>query len=100
MTEKSQKVDFVKKLEQEARDYIWSGKQPAYLSRRAGVFILFKPNEDSLMKFAYVCPSCGHEEHGEQEFKKPYTLNCSSCGFEIFKQEKIKGARKKRKKKS
>lgn len=98
MAEKKE-LDFVIKLEQEAREYIWSGNQPTYMSRRKDTFVLFKPTPESLMKFAYLCPKCGNEGHGEKEFKKPYTLNCSACGFEIFKQEKIKGARKKRKKK-
>ena len=76
---------------------IESGQQLAYLSRKIDTFILFKRNEEDLMKFAYKCPECGKAESGKREFKKPYTLNCSACSHEVFKQEKVskKGVKKK-----
>jgi DNA-directed RNA polymerase subunit RPC12/RpoP len=92
--------DFLlKSLEQKAQDIVESGGSLAYLSRQIGVFILFKETEDGPMHVAYKCPECGHEEKSEMELKRPYTVNCSKCNHLIFKQEKVKGKRKPRKKK-
>lgn len=84
----------VKELEEEAKDYIWSGNTADYMCRKAGTFVLFKKDKDSLMKYAYVCPECGNEDSGKNEFEKPYALKCSKCDNLIFKQEKIKGKNK------
>ncbi len=98
MAEKKGKGKSVKKLEKEARDYIWNDNSPNYLCRRENIFVLFRKNEGNKMKYAYLCPECGHEDSGKDEFKKPYTLVCSECDHLIFKQEKVKGKKKAKKK--
>ena len=89
----------MKELEKKAQDIIESGGHFDYLSRLIGTFIMFKEAPDSPMSVAYKCPQCGHEETAVLELSKPYTLVCSKCDFLIFKQEKVKGKRKPRKKK-
>ena len=88
-------------LEKEAEDFILGGGQftDGYLCRGMGKYILFKKTAESLMKYAYVCPNCGIESGGEENMEKPYTIICTGCQTEIFKQEKVKGKRKGRKKK-
>jgi DNA-directed RNA polymerase subunit RPC12/RpoP len=90
----------LEELEKKAQDIIESGGQFEYLSRQVNKFIMFKENSGDVMSVAYRCPQCSHEEQSDLELSKPYTLVCSSCGFLIFKQEKVKGKRKPRKKKT
>ena len=86
-------------LTTEVRNHFESEGALAYLSRKGGIYILFKDREDSPMHFAYICQECGHEEAGESdEFKKPYTLKCSECGIIVYKQEKVKKGGGRRKK--
>jgi DNA-directed RNA polymerase subunit RPC12/RpoP len=88
-------------LEQEAQDFMGEGGQftSGYLSRGIGKYILFKKSAESLMKYGYKCPDCGHAGGGEIDMEKPYTITCEKCETEVFKQQKVKGKRKKRKKK-
>ena len=46
----------------------------------------------------YVCPECGNSQHVEQEWKRPFVVKCSKCGFSI-KLTKLKDEIKKEKKK-
>lgn len=82
-------ADILKDLEDEARSVIEARGPFSYLSRRTGIYIMFKRNAEDLMKIAYVCPKCKHSEKTEVGLKHPYTLNCSKCNELIFKQEKI-----------
>ena len=41
----------------------------------------------------YTCPECGHSEHTEQPFKRPFSVKCSKCGCTI-KVPKLKGKKK------
>ena len=45
----------------------------------------------------YVCPECSFGEHVEQEWKRPFSVKCSKCGF-IIKIAKLKDEMKKDKK--
>jgi DNA-directed RNA polymerase subunit RPC12/RpoP len=87
-------------LEKEAEDFMFGDEKfLGYLSRGVGKYILFKKDAESLMKYAYKCPNCGKEGGGEIDMEKPYTITCEGCETIVFKQEKVKGKRKKRKKK-
>jgi len=87
--------------EKEAEDFILGGGQftNGYLCRGMGKYILFKKTAESLMKYAYICPNCGKEGGDEIDMSKPYTIICEACQAVIFKQEKVKGKRKGKKKK-
>jgi len=88
-------------VEKEAEDFILGGGQfkDGYLCRGMGKYILFKKTAESLMKYAYKCPNCGKEGGDEENMEKPYTIICEGCQTEIFKQKKVKGKRKSKKKK-
>jgi predicted RNA-binding Zn-ribbon protein involved in translation (DUF1610 family) len=45
----------------------------------------------------YVCPECSLSEHVEPEWKRPFSVKCSKCGF-IIKIAKLKDEMKKDKK--
>jgi|TARA_Y100000034_G_scaffold89158_1_gene107205 DNA-directed RNA polymerase subunit RPC12/RpoP len=88
-------------LEKEAEEFMLGGGQftSGYLSRGIGKYILFKKDSDSPMKHAYKCPECGKEGGDETNMEKPYTITCAGCEAIVFKQEKVKGKRKGKKKK-
>lgn len=90
----------MKELEKKAQDFIEGGGHFDYISRRVGTFIIFRETPDDPMSVAYKCPQCDHEETAVLELSKPYTLICSACDALIFKQEKVKGKRKAKKKKA
>ncbi len=31
----------------------------------------------------YVCPECSNSDHTEKEWKRPFSVKCSKCGFLI-----------------
>jgi len=88
-------------VEKEAEDFILGGGQfkDGYLSRGMGKYILFRKTAESLMKYGYKCPNCGREDGAEIDMEKPYTIICEGCETVVFKQEKVKGKRKGKKKK-
>ena len=45
----------------------------------------------------YVCPECGCSKHVETEWIRPFSLNCSKCGF-VLKLPRLKDEMKKEKK--
>lgn len=97
----SDKMGGFEALTTEVMNHCESGGALSYISRKGGVYILFKDREESPMYFAYICPDCKHDEAGESDdFKKPYTLKCAECGIIIYKQEKAKkgGGRRKKEK--
>ncbi len=57
------------------------------------------PNESSIAKVKYTCPECGHKEMTESEWKRPFSIKCSSCGF-LMRLPKLKDEVKKEKKKA
>jgi predicted RNA-binding Zn-ribbon protein involved in translation (DUF1610 family) len=46
-----------------------------------GKIRVLKLKEAEFAKVEYVCPECGFEEKTEKEWKKPFSINCSNCGF-------------------
>lgn len=46
----------------------------------------------------YTCPECGHSEHLEVEFVRPFKVRCSKCGF-LMRVSKLKDEMKREKKK-
>ena len=38
----------------------------------------------------YLCPKCGHYEYIQIEWKRPFSVKCSKCGF-VIKVPKLKG---------
>jgi len=47
----------------------------------------------------YECPECGNKEHTEPEWKRPFSVKCSKCGF-LMKLPKLKDEMKREKKKA
>ena len=39
--------------------------------------------DSSIAEVNYKCPECGHEEHVEKPWKRPFSVKCSKCGFLI-----------------
>jgi predicted RNA-binding Zn-ribbon protein involved in translation (DUF1610 family) len=46
----------------------------------------------------YECPECGHKEHLEPEWKRPFSVTCSKCGF-VMRLPRLKDEMKREKKK-
>lgn len=46
----------------------------------------------------YTCPECGHSEHLNLTWKKPFNVKCTKCGF-LVKIARLKDEMKKEKKK-
>ncbi|UCC92096.1 MAG: hypothetical protein JSV39_02450 [Candidatus Aenigmatarchaeota archaeon] len=46
----------------------------------------------------YECPECGLKEHAEPEWRRPFSIACSKCGF-VMKLPKLKDEMKREKKK-
>jgi len=87
-------------VEKKAEDFVMGGgnlrETGGYLTRGAGIYILFRESRDSLMDFAYKCPKCGKVEAGTADFESPYTLECAGCGELVFVQEKVKKSKPKK----
>jgi predicted RNA-binding Zn-ribbon protein involved in translation (DUF1610 family) len=45
----------------------------------------------------YECPECGFKEHVEPEWKRPFSVSCSKCGF-VMRLPKLKDEMKREKK--
>lgn len=55
--------------------------------------------EDDPARTEYVCPDCGHHGYHEQEWKRPFWVECEECGnkFNVPKlKDKAKRERKKK----
>ena len=48
-----------------------------------GNIAVLVPNGSDTARVRYRCPECGHSEQGEREWKRPFSVKCSSCGFMI-----------------
>ena len=48
---------------------------------------------DTQAHVEYICPKCGYYEHIQQEWKRPFSVKCSKCGF-IIKVSKLKGKKR------
>ena len=46
-----------------------------------GNIAVMVPNDSDMAKTKYKCPECGHKEMLEKEWKRPFSLKCSACGF-------------------
>ena len=53
--------------------------------------------KDNVARVEYVCPECMHEADAEQEWKRPFSVKCSKCGF-VMKMPKLKDEIKRDKK--
>jgi DNA-directed RNA polymerase subunit RPC12/RpoP len=49
-------------------------------------------------EYKYVCPECGDQRDGTQEFRRPIMIRCQKCGH-TMKLPKLKDELKKEKKK-
>ena len=38
----------------------------------------------------YTCPECGHSDHVEQPWKRPFSVKCSECGA-LMRAPRLKG---------
>jgi len=47
----------------------------------------------------YICPKCKHNEHTEKEWKKPFSVKCSACGY-LIRVPSLKSQIKREKKKA
>lgn len=50
-------------------------------------------------EYKYVCPECGDQRDGQQEFHRPIAVRCQKCGH-LMKLPKLKDELKKEKKKA
>ncbi|MEM7816167.1 MAG: hypothetical protein QXN71_03545 [Candidatus Aenigmatarchaeota archaeon] len=48
-------------------------------------------------EYKYVCPECGDQRSGEQEFRRPLMVKCKKCGF-LMKLPRLKDEIKRDKK--
>ncbi len=48
-----------------------------------GSIAVMVPKDTGVAKFRYRCPECGHNETGEKEWKRPFSVKCSGCGLLI-----------------
>jgi predicted RNA-binding Zn-ribbon protein involved in translation (DUF1610 family) len=60
--------------------------------------VLVKADSDTA-EVDYVCPECGNSDHAEEEWKRPFSVSCSKCGF-VIKLPRLKDEIKKDKKKA
>ena len=37
----------------------------------------------------YICPNCGHYEYLTKEWKRPFSVKCSNCGY-LIRVQKMK----------
>jgi peptide subunit release factor 1 (eRF1) len=51
--------------------------------REAGNIAVLVPNGTDMARVRYKCPECGHSEQGEREWRRPFSVRCSGCGFLI-----------------
>ena len=63
-----------------------------------GNIAVLVPNDSDTAKVKYRCPECNHKEQKEQEFKRPFNVKCSGCGF-LMRLAKLKDEVKKEKQK-
>ncbi|MBN2043278.1 MAG: hypothetical protein JW754_05755 [Candidatus Aenigmarchaeota archaeon] len=42
--------------------------------------VLVKTGSD-MAETDYTCPECTHSEHVEKEWKRPFSVKCSKCGY-------------------
>ncbi len=64
-----------------------------------GSIAVLVPNDSDTAKVRYRCPECGHSEMTEQEWKRPFSVKCSGCGF-LMRLARLKDELKKEKKKA
>lgn len=50
---------------------------------QAGNIAIRVPNGSSTADVRYRCPECQHTELTKQEWKRPFSVKCSGCGFLI-----------------
>ena len=58
--------------------------------------VLVKMGSD-IAETDYECPECGFRGHVEPEWKRPFSVKCSKCGF-VMKMPKLKDEIKRDKK--
>ncbi len=39
--------------------------------------------KDGIARTEYLCPDCSHHGYEEKEWKRPFSVKCSSCGKTI-----------------
>ncbi len=61
-----------------------------------GNMAVLVPNDSSTARVKYRCPECSHQEQTEQEWKRPFNVKCSGCGF-LMRLPKLKDEVKKEK---
>jgi len=63
-----------------------------------GKMRVFVKVDSDVAETNYRCPECGFEEHVEIEWKRPFSVRCSKCGF-VMRLPKLKDEIKREKKK-
>ena len=64
-----------------------------------GNIAVLVPNDTNTARVRYRCPECGHSEQGETEWKRPFSVKCSGCGF-LIRLSRLKDEIKKEKRKA
>lgn len=66
--------------------------------KETGKLRAFVLTGSNIAEVDYTCPECLFSEHTKAEFKRPFSVKCSKCGF-LLRILKIKDEIKKEKKK-
>ncbi len=59
----------------------------------------YVPKEENMVYIEYVCAECGFSEKMKQEWKRPFNVKCSKCGF-LMRIPKLKDQVKREKKRA
>ncbi|NOX71656.1 MAG: hypothetical protein GXO64_03070 [Candidatus Micrarchaeota archaeon] len=59
----------------------------------------YVPVDSDIVHIEYKCPECGFSEKTEQEWKRPFNVKCSNCGY-LMRIARLKDQIKKEKKKA
>ncbi len=76
--------DYIRENSLKPRDCLYHTNRSAKNAR--GEFtgkIRVLATKDNVARVEYKCPECGHEEYVEQQWKRPFYVKCSKCGFKI-----------------
>ncbi len=51
--------------------------------KSAGHIRVLVLKKDNIARSEYECPECGNHGYDESEWKRPFSVKCSKCGFRI-----------------
>ncbi len=48
-----------------------------------GIIRVLVLKSDNIARCEYICPECKKHDYKEVKWKRPFSINCSNCGFLI-----------------